>query len=264
MDSNHPSDHNTISDALTDIINELGSTPRGSAASLSARVADIEANDWVTSARIASGAVAAAELATDAVETVKIKDANVTVAKLAADAVETAKIKDANVTAAKLATDAVETAKIKDGAVTNGKVANATLTGSKIADEAFLTYAPIVSGINTNGGPVSGRYHKMGNLVFFHIDLELGAPGWTITAPIVLATPTNAVANWQHLYNAQIVDVPGTWYPAETRYQTVGSFALGAVRVFGQPFIDFNISATVPFSFATGDRFFVSGWYEEA
>lgn len=72
---------------------------------------------------IASGAITAAELATDAVETAKIKDVNVTAGKLATDAVETAKIKDLNVTAAKLAADAAETAKIKDGAVTAPKLA---------------------------------------------------------------------------------------------------------------------------------------------
>jgi len=73
---------------------------------------------------IASGAITAAELATDAVETAKIKDVNVTAGKLATDAVETAKIKDLNVTAAKLAADAAETAKIKDGAVTAPKLAS--------------------------------------------------------------------------------------------------------------------------------------------
>jgi hypothetical protein len=73
---------------------------------------------------IESGAITAAELATNAVETAKIKDVNVTAGKLATDAVETAKIKDLNVTAAKLAADAAETAKIKNGAVTAPKLAS--------------------------------------------------------------------------------------------------------------------------------------------
>ena len=73
---------------------------------------------------IESGAITAAELATNAVETAKIKDVNVTAGKLATDAVETAKIKDLNVTSAKLAVDAVETSKIDDGAVTAPKLAS--------------------------------------------------------------------------------------------------------------------------------------------
>lgn len=38
LPTNHAADHNTISDALTDIINELGSDPSGAAASLTARL----------------------------------------------------------------------------------------------------------------------------------------------------------------------------------------------------------------------------------
>lgn len=245
-----------------------------------AKIADLNvttgklADSSVTSAKIANATIVGADIAASTITGSNIANGTVTGTNIGALTITGANIAAATIDGSKIVANTIQDGnilastitggKIAATTITNGNVANATLTGSKIADEAFLTYAPIVSGINTNGGPVSGRYHKMGNLVFFHIDLELGAPGWTITAPIVLATPTNAVASWQHLYNAQIVDVPGTWYPAETRYQTVGSFALGAVRVFGQPYIDFNISATMPFSFATGDRFFVSGWYEEA
>jgi hypothetical protein len=43
LPTNHPDDHNDISTALTDIINELGSNPKGAAASVTARLDAIQA-----------------------------------------------------------------------------------------------------------------------------------------------------------------------------------------------------------------------------
>lgn len=45
--TNHISDHNAISNALTDIINELGSAPKGAAASLTALLAEIDPADKI-------------------------------------------------------------------------------------------------------------------------------------------------------------------------------------------------------------------------
>lgn len=38
LTTNHPADHNAISNALTDILNELGTAPKGSSASVTARL----------------------------------------------------------------------------------------------------------------------------------------------------------------------------------------------------------------------------------
>jgi hypothetical protein len=46
LPTNHADDHNDISDALTDIINELGSDPKGSEASLTARLATMDPTTW--------------------------------------------------------------------------------------------------------------------------------------------------------------------------------------------------------------------------
>jgi hypothetical protein len=47
---NHPSDHNTISTALTDIINELGPDPSGTYPTVQARLAELQARRGVTRA----------------------------------------------------------------------------------------------------------------------------------------------------------------------------------------------------------------------
>jgi hypothetical protein len=78
-----------------------------------ARLDLIEANNWVTQARMGDGSVGTAELIDSNVTTAKIADANVT----------TVKILDANVTTAKIADLNVTTGKLADGAVTQAKMA---------------------------------------------------------------------------------------------------------------------------------------------
>jgi microcystin-dependent protein len=47
LPTNHPTDHNLISAAITDIVNELGSDPKGNAASLTARLDEMDPADKI-------------------------------------------------------------------------------------------------------------------------------------------------------------------------------------------------------------------------
>ena len=71
--------------------------------SLDSRLDAIEADNWVTTNRIASKAVTGAKIADATVDTGQIKDKAVTTAKIADAAVDTDQIKDGAVTAAKIA-----------------------------------------------------------------------------------------------------------------------------------------------------------------
>lgn len=51
LPTNHPDDHNLISAAITDIVNELGSNPKGSSASVTARLNAINALPSVQAGR---------------------------------------------------------------------------------------------------------------------------------------------------------------------------------------------------------------------
>ena len=71
----HRDMHNDLGDAIEAVQAELGTDPAGGSATVKARFDAIEANDWVTSARIAANAVGSSEIA----------DAVVTYAKLGSD-----------------------------------------------------------------------------------------------------------------------------------------------------------------------------------
>ena len=89
----HRAMHNDLGDAIEAVQTELGTDPSGGSATVKARFEVIEANDWVTAARIAADAVGSSEIAADAVGSSELAD----------NAVDTAAIADNAVTPAKLA-----------------------------------------------------------------------------------------------------------------------------------------------------------------
>ena len=79
----HSAQHANANDAIEAIETELGTDPAGGSATVKARFDVIEANDWVTAARIAANAVGSSELADNAVDTAALADGSVTSAKIA-------------------------------------------------------------------------------------------------------------------------------------------------------------------------------------
>ena len=112
----HRDMHNDLGDAIEAIEAELGTDPSGGSATVKARFEVIEANDWVTAARIAANAVGSSELADNAVDTAAIQDS------------------------------AVTSAKIADGTIVNADInAAAAIAATKVAGTALVASAPTTS-----------------------------------------------------------------------------------------------------------------------
>ena len=101
----HAAQHANANDAIEAIETELGTDPAGASATVKARFEVIEANDWVTSARIAADAVGSSEIAANAVGSSELAD----------NAVDTAAVADSAITTAKIAANAVTDDKIASG-----------------------------------------------------------------------------------------------------------------------------------------------------
>lgn len=135
----HSQRHTDLQDAVAAIETELGTSPAGASATVKARIEAIEANDWVTSARIAANAVGSSELADNAVDTAAIADGAVTTAKIGNGQVQNANLGDGAVTSRTLATGAVNSAAIEDATIVNGDIAtNAAIAASKISGTALV------------------------------------------------------------------------------------------------------------------------------
>ena len=130
------------------------------------------ADNSVTTAKIADGAVTDVKLATDAVTTAKIASSAVTDVKLATDAVTTAKIASGAVTDVKLATGAVTTEKIADDAVSNVKISDLSATKlSGAADGILRVKAASTTGVSlTSTGNALTLGNPSGNNLAFDGD----------------------------------------------------------------------------------------------
>ncbi len=103
------------------------------------------ANNAITSAKIADGTIATADLADASVTTVKLANNAVTSAKITDGTIATADLADASVTTIKLADNAITSAKITDGTIATADLADASVTTIKLADNA-ITSAKITDG----------------------------------------------------------------------------------------------------------------------
>ena len=177
------------------------------------RLDAIEADDWVTTVRIADSAVTTPKIANANVTTAKIADSNVTTAKIADSNVTTAKIADSNVTTAKIADSNVTTAKIADSNVTTVKIADSNVTTAKIADGAITAeklapgaVAKLFNGCNilcvTDSWGTEGSYNVTTCWMHMvcdalranYIDLHQGSTGYC-AAPTYLSRIQNYVSN---------------------------------------------------------------------
>lgn len=103
------------------------------------RLDTIEANAWVTSARIMDGAVTSTKIDSNAVTAGKLANGAVDAAsRFAAGVVDSAAIANGAVTAGKIAADAVTATQIAAGAVGTSEIADGSITQAKLAGGVSL------------------------------------------------------------------------------------------------------------------------------
>jgi hypothetical protein len=124
------------------------------------------ANDAVTGAKIATGAVGTDEINDLAVTEAKIADNAVTNRHIADAAVDTDQLNTGAVTETKIGTGAVTTDKIGANAVTSGKIADGTITNDDINTSANIAPtkiagAALVKTTDFIGGDVTGRWDSL-------------------------------------------------------------------------------------------------------
>ncbi len=121
------------------------------------------ADNGVTSAKIADGAVATADLANNSVTSVKIVDGTITTSDLADNSVTSEKIVDGAIVAADLAGASVTTLKIADNAVTVAKLPAGSTTSTYLRGDG--TWATPSAGTVTETDPTwYGNANQTGNI----------------------------------------------------------------------------------------------------
>ena len=153
LSTGHAAQHANANDAIEAIEGELGLNPRGGSATVKARIDAIEANSWVTSARIADGTVTGTDIASGTVTSANLVDGTIVNADInAAAAIDKTKISGTAVTTAD--SGSVTSGMILDGTIVNTDVnASAAIAATKIAgtavtqaDTGTVTSAMIATG----------------------------------------------------------------------------------------------------------------------
>jgi hypothetical protein len=119
---------------------------------------------------------------------------------------------------------------------------------------------------NTLGnGTVAGAYRKIGQQVFYRITLTWGSTTSSGSGYWFLSTPVTAEGTFMFAAGCDgtAVDISsGNSYPISCR---TGNSALIVPDYFlNSPVQQAVVTATVPFTWATGDILYVQGWFVEA
>jgi hypothetical protein len=196
LTGNHDLDHNTIANALNDIITELGPAPSGASVSVDARfdtvlydvagsVDNTNLAGSITGDKLVNGTISATQLGTDAVETLKIKNDAVTSDKIlnntivggttgniAQDTITAWNIAQNAITNSELAGDAVRTEHILNRTILAEDIAQNTITANEIGPGAVdtselandsVTRAKIDAGVATRTIQIQPGYRVYNN-----------------------------------------------------------------------------------------------------
>ena len=135
-------------------------------------------------------------------------------------------------------------------------------TGIKWAG-AWTTWTPTIANLSIGNGVVTARYARIGNTVAFSFKVDFGSTT-TVSGSPNFTLPINAASTAALFLN--IVDAGVTNY-----YGEGGIYSFDGSKVFCNAFnssgtylTNASWSATVPFTWGTGDYFTISGTYEVA
>ena len=221
----HRDMHNDLGDAIEAVQTELGTDPAGASATVKARFEVIEANDWVTSARIAADAVGSSEIAANAVGASELADNAVDSAAIADGAVTPIKTvgvvqaKTANYTI--LSSDSAVTADTTSGAVTLTLPAASAMTGRSLriiktagantltiqraGSDTILPSSGTRTSVAFPAGATFGEMELVSNGTAWYAlggqasDESVGSRMWKWEQALA-ATSTTAAVGWQMVY----------------------------------------------------------------
>ena len=153
---------------------------------------------------------------------------------------------------------------VKDGAVAIEALGDAidTAVGSGLL--AWVTYAPTLSSGWLNGnGTYDAKYCKIGKIVHWRVTFTLGSTT-TKGAGMVMSLPVTAAATNSAVSAQGFLVTGSTRYIASVLFNNTTTVNIGT-SVASATYTTWNtMTATTPFTWATGDIVILAGTYEAA
>lgn len=156
---------------------------------------------------------------------------------------------------------------IGDGSVDTAAIADEAVTADKIdwTTLGWQTWTPSWTNLTVGSGTLSASYFKIGKIVFYQLSFTYGS-GSSVGSNPTFTLPSTASSDYMggpigssYFEDANGTDYVGLAWIAST---TTGSFRVSGA---GGSYSDPNpISATAPFTWASGDKIMTEGCYRES
>lgn len=139
---------------------------------------------------------------------------------------------------------------------------------SLLTGAAWTAYTPTLGGFTLGNGTWSAAYARVGKACTFRAVLTFGTTTTAATAFVTITLPLAALAATNVAFTAQFVDVSASEYhtaasrQSSTTVVTIG--LIGSTGVIGPASLHRTLTATTPFTWATGDQIILTGTYQLA
>lgn len=139
-------------------------------------------------------------------------------------------------------------------------------------NEAWTSFTPTWTNLTIGNATQVGKYYKVGNAVLFRLSVVFGNS--TSMGSVPYFTPPVTAIDYADTHLTPVIgsirvrdDSVGTVFSGFCVYRTTNSFQIqvstatgGAGTGIGQT----DFSSTVPWTWTTGDEFYIQGFYESA
>jgi hypothetical protein len=141
--------------------------------------------------------------------------------------------------------------------------ASGETTGLKYSG-AWTSYTPTLYSITAGNGTLAAKYAQVGKICFVNFSFTLGSTSSVSTSP-GFSLPVNGVQTATYANgNALLLDAAIAEYYGIIYLENTGKAVFYAQNASGTYLKDATVSATVPMTWGTSDKFTANFWYEVA
>jgi hypothetical protein len=127
-----------------------------------------------------------------------------------------------------------------------------------IGDLTDWSASQVVTNLTVGNGTMDSKYIQTGELVFWRVRFVLGSTS-TMGTSVLFTPPVSPVASVASSYGLQMRDTS-----AAANYQGITTWSGGFIVLCTLAAAQTSTTATTPFTWATGDSFAFTLWYESA
>lgn len=132
--------------------------------------------------------------------------------------------------------------------------------------DAYTSFTPTFANLTQGNGTLVARERKIGRMVFFYVGFTFGSTSSMGGSILTLTLPYAAAHVQSGVFSGYIEDTGTTEFVMAPfmRVSSTTVLTLGVLNAAGTYASLGGVSTTVPMTWTTNDKFFVSGLYEAA